>query len=108
MKNRSTVRLDEGVQEALARLSKISGKTKNRLINEAVASYVKDQALAMAHEADALHQALKAYQTKDPDFEAAIDRFVEAEADSKTDPAEGTVDPTSESLTAHVQHLVDA
>jgi len=82
-----TLRIDSEERIALENLSKIEGRPVNQLLNEAIKLYLrrrshKEQALEM-NLAD-----LRAYRSKDPGYERAIQAFVDAEA-SIEDPLEG-------------------
>lgn len=80
MKRASTFRLHEDVQAGLDLVSQLQHRPKNKLVNEAVAEYVtRHTRQAEGILRDTLER-LRAYQKEDPGFEAAIDKFVEAEA----------------------------
>src|SRR5208282_1963257 len=86
----STHRLDPEVQVALDRLSKHLRRPKNRLINDAVKSYIRQKSRELETELQASLNALRAYWLRDPDFENSIEAFVDAEARlASSDPAEG-------------------
>ena len=76
----STHRLDPEVQAALDRLSKLLRRPKNRIINEAVKSYVHQKERELETELEATLNALRAYRMRDPDFEKSIEAFVDTEA----------------------------
>jgi predicted transcriptional regulator len=88
----STHRLDPEVQKRLDELSRVLGQPKNRIINEAVASYVQQRSLQVERELEWMLLALKKLRKRDAKFEAAIAEFATAEAEhSNEDPAEGKV-----------------
>jgi predicted DNA-binding protein len=85
----STHRLDPSVQAALDHLSDLLRRPKNRLINEAVKLYVQQKSQEVEKELEGTIQALRAYRRQDPDFEGAIEEFVNTEAKmAGSDPAE--------------------
>jgi hypothetical protein len=62
----------------------------NRLANEAVGEYLDAHAATIEAELEATLRRVKAYRQADPDFESAISKFAEAEAESAADdPVEG-------------------
>jgi predicted transcriptional regulator len=86
----STHRLDPSVQAALDHLSDLLQRPKNRLINEAVKLYVQQKSREVEQELEGTLKALRADRRQDPDFEGAIEEFVNAEAKmAGSDPAEG-------------------
>lgn len=88
----STHRLDPEVQESLDELSRVLRQPKNRIINEAVASYVQQRSLQAERELESTVLALKKLRKRDPKFGSAIANFASAEAEyAGQDPAEGTV-----------------
>jgi predicted transcriptional regulator len=91
-----TLRLESDERIALESLSKIEGRPINQILNDAIKSY-----LSRRGEKERLLQAslerLREYRQRDPNFEQAIDAFVEAEMTIK-DPLEGTV---------HLGHIID-
>jgi hypothetical protein len=71
-------------------LSDVRKAPLNRLVNEAVNEYLDVQAASLqANLTDTLRR-IKAYRNSDSNFEGAIARFAEAEADHAVeDPVEG-------------------
>lgn len=106
----STHRLDPEVQAALDRLSKHLHRPKNRLINEAVKSYIRQKSRELETELEASLNALRAYRRGDPDFENCIEAFVEAEATlAGSDPAEGELQHrVAGAVRTKIQRLLDA
>jgi predicted transcriptional regulator len=76
----STHRLDPDVQAALDRLSKLLRQPKNRIINDAVKSYVRQRSRDLETELEATLNALRANRLRDPNFEDSIEAVVDAEA----------------------------
>ena len=109
MNKATTVRLDRDVQDALNSLSKLEGRPKNKLINDAVALYIEHEAEAIANEAETALEQIKAYRAADPDFESAIAAFAESEAQyGANDTAEGRAMRSAPSLSEKVRRLVHA
>ena len=83
-----TLRIDSDERVALENLSKIEGRPINQILNDAIKSY-----LGRRGEKERTLQAsldrLREYRERDPNFEQAIDAFVDAEVTMK-DPLEGT------------------
>lgn len=62
----------------------------NRLVNEAVGEYLDARAATIEAELEETLRRVKAYRQADPDFESAISKFAEAEAElGAEDPVEG-------------------
>ncbi|HUE89354.1 MAG TPA: hypothetical protein VMO26_25015 [Vicinamibacterales bacterium] len=62
----------------------------NRLVNEAVGEYLDAHAATVEAELEETLRRVKAYRQANPDFESAISKFAEAEAElAADDPAEG-------------------
>jgi|SRR5438270_8319167 len=84
-----TLRIDEKERSALENLSKIEGRPINKLLNEAIKSYLHQK----SRQEDALQETLarlEAYRKQDPEFNRAAVEFIKAEA-SLEDPVEGEV-----------------
>ena len=77
-------------------LSDIRRAPLNRLVNEAVHDYLDVQAALLENDLEATLQRVKAYRAADPDFEHAIARFAEAEAEHAAE------DPSRAAPFAHV------
>jgi predicted transcriptional regulator len=87
----TTFRLEPRLQRGLELLSYIRRAPLNRLVNEAVDDYLDVQAARLETDLEATLQRVKAYRAADPDFEHAIARFAEAEAEhAAEDPVEGS------------------
>ena len=87
----TTFRLEPRLQRGLELLSDIRRAPLNRLVNEAVHDYLSVQAARLETDLEATLQRVKAYRAADPDFEHAIARFAEAEAEhAAEDPVEGS------------------
>ena len=105
----STHRLDPDVQAALNHLSKVLRRPKNRLMNEAVKLYVQQRGREVERELETTLRALRAYRQKDPDFEKAIDTFVNAEAElAAEDPLEGRAVASTGKVQAEIRDLLHA
>ena len=86
----TTFRLEPRLQRGLELLSDVRKAPLNRLVNEAVDEYLDVQAASLEADLEATLRRVKAYRNSDPDFEGAIARFAEAEADhAAEDPVEG-------------------
>ena len=86
----TTFRLEPRLQRGLDLLSDVRKAPLNRLVNEAVDEYLDVQAASLEADLEATLRRIKAYRSSDPDFEGAIARFGEAEADrAAEDPVEG-------------------
>ena len=85
----TTYRIDPVVQTGLSTLSKVLGRSQNQLVNEAVRDFVARRSREVEMDLEATLEALRAYRKNDPNFERAIEDYVDAEASLKEDPAEG-------------------
>jgi hypothetical protein len=86
----TTIRLDPALQVGLTVLAQVLKKPLNRLVNEAVQGFIEKRSAEVEADLERTIKRLRASRKKDPDFESAIARFVEAEASlGKEDPAEG-------------------
>ncbi len=110
MKRASTFRLHEDVQAGLDLVSQLQHRPKNKLVNEAVAEYVTRHTRQTEGILRDTLERLRAYQKEDPGFEAAIDKFVEAEArhGKHHDSAEGRAVSSSGPVTKSLRKLIDA
>jgi len=106
----STVRLNPNLQSALDKISGHLGKTKNKIVNEALADYLEKSGYQLRNDIDGTLQELRAYRSKDPSFESDIERFAAAEsAHAKDDAHEGSIVMKSEqSLSHEIQELIHA
>ena len=87
----TTFRIDSIINSRLEKLSKLLGKSLNKLANEALEEFVNRRTLEVEHDLEETLKDLRAYRKSDPNFEHAIADFVEAEATVKLDPAEGRI-----------------
>jgi predicted transcriptional regulator len=82
-----TLRIDEKERSALENLSKVERQPVNKLVNEAIKSYLHRK----GQKEGALEKRLarlEEYRKQDPGYRRAFDAFIEAEATLK-DPVEG-------------------
>lgn len=82
-----TLRIDSEERTALENLSQVEGRPVDQLINEAIKSYLGRQGQKKLS-LETTAAKLREYRMRDPEFQHAIDDFVEAEAGLK-DPLEG-------------------
>ena len=87
----TTFRIDSVVKAGLSKLSKLKHESLNQLANQAIKEFVTRRTLEVEAELESTLEDLRVYRKCDPDFERAIDEFVEAEMTAKHDPAEGRV-----------------
>lgn len=85
----STFRLDEQVRVALDQMSEVQKRPKNKIVNEAVARFLHQEAEEMKTEMKNIASSLSDYRKTDPRFSKAIARLAKGEADVADDPAEG-------------------
>ena len=85
----STFRLDEEVRVALDQMSEVQQRPKNKIVNEAVARFLRQEAEEMKTEMENIAASLSDYRKKDPGFSKAIARLAKEEAQTADDPAEG-------------------
>lgn len=91
-KKATTIRLHPLVLAQLDNLSRVLKRPMNQLVNEAVKDYVEQRSRGAEQELEATLARLRLYRQRDPDFSAADDAWVDAEARfGKDDPAEGKV-----------------
>ena len=98
-----TFRLDEEVKVALDKISEIEQRPKNKIVNEAVARYLHQEAETMKREIEDIALSLRDYKKKDPTFAKAITAVAEGEAAVGEDPAEGEV--VDSQMAAKIQEL---
>lgn len=87
----TTFRIDAVVRDGLARLSELQHQSLNQLANQAIREFVARRIVEVEDDLESTLADLRAYRKRDPDFERAIARFIDAEATAKGDPAEGQV-----------------
>ena len=91
MSKATTFRLDPHIREGLFKLSNVLHLSANRLANEALKEYLDRRTQAVEQELEATLEDLRAYRRRDPDFDEAIAKVVEAEVNLVEDPAEGRI-----------------
>jgi hypothetical protein len=82
-----TLRIDQRERSALENLSKIEGRPINKLLNEAIRSYLSRKGQKEGALEERLTR-LEEYRKQDPEYRRAFDAFIEAEA-TLEDPVEG-------------------
>jgi predicted transcriptional regulator len=88
----TTVRLQAELLAGLALLQRILKKPMNRMINEAVRSYVEHQSSQVEADLQQVLERVKAYRRSDPGYRKLWAEFVDAEARyGKDDPVEGRI-----------------
>ena len=86
----TTFRLDPRLEKGLALLGEVRRVPLNRLVNEAVGEYLETRSATVEAELEETLRRVKAYRHADADFESAISKFADAEAESAAqDPVEG-------------------
>jgi predicted transcriptional regulator len=103
----TTFRIDEVSQEGLSLLSKLSGRSSNQLVNEAIKEFVAKRSLEIEDDLKATLADLRAYRLRDPNFDAALAKAAEIEASVTDDPAEGKVVTETEPLKVRLRGLLD-
>jgi predicted transcriptional regulator len=103
----TTFRIDEVAQEGLSILSKLSGRSSNQLVNEAIKEFVAKRSLEIESDLEATLAELRSYRKRDPDFEKAIADFARMETSASDDPAEGEVVVKSEPLRVRLRGLLN-
>jgi hypothetical protein len=74
----------------LALIGQIQNKSLNRMVNEAVGEYLESRAASVEAGLEETLHRIRLYRKADPNFEAAISKFAEAEAAlAGEDPVEG-------------------
>src|SRR5574341_1900986 len=96
LRKATTFRLEPGFQKGLALLGTITKKPANRMVNEAVGAYLASRTAEVEADLEKTLRRVKAYRSADPDYESAIAKFVEGEAEfAGEDPAEGETAPAA-------------
>ena len=86
----TTFRLDPTLQAGLTVLAQLTKKPLNRLVNEAVQTFIEKRSHEVEADLEAALRRLRAARKNDPTFESGIARFAEAEASlGSDDPVEG-------------------
>lgn len=102
-----TLRSDENTVLALKELSAALGTPVNRIVNDAVKLYLASRIPEVERDLEAQLSRLRAARVSDPDFEAAIARFAEAEA-AVADPLETVMIPAASPIHAEIRELLSA
>lgn len=103
----TTIRLDPSLQAGLAVLGQVLKKPLNRLVNEAVRGFIEKRSAEVEADLASTLERLKACRERDPTFETAIARFVEAEAAlGRNDPTEGRPRPSQNPAQTMVHKLL--
>lgn len=85
-----TLRLTPLFEEGLAMLKGVLKKPINKMVNEAVGEYIARRTTEVEAQLTTTLDELKAYRLADPEFSAARQAFIQAEArHGKEDPMEG-------------------
>ena len=85
----TTFRIEPAVRDGLFKLSELLRRPANSLVNEALREYLDRRTLAVEQELEATLEDLRAYRKRDPNFDEALAKVVEAEVNLIEDPAEG-------------------
>jgi hypothetical protein len=94
MSKATTVRIDPAIQGGLKTLSRLLGKPVNKLVNDALAQYVKTQAGKMEVDLQQDIGLLRQYRELDPDLTRSVDQAVQRERGYVgRDPLEGELLP---------------
>ncbi|MHA1598768.1 MAG: hypothetical protein ACTSV1_08610 [Alphaproteobacteria bacterium] len=102
----TTFRIDPDIKGGLEKLGKILGQPLNKLANEALGEYVARRTRDVENDLQATLDDLRAYRKSDPDFERAIDAFVEAEATGAGDPVDGRAEEQSGPVETTIRELL--
>ena len=81
----TTFRLDPTLQAGLTVLAQLTKKPLNRLVNEAVQTFIQKRSHEVEADLEAALKRLRAARKNDPNFESAIARFAKAEASLGSD-----------------------
>jgi len=107
LRKATTYRLEPRFQKGLALLGTITKKPANRMVNEAVGAYLASRTAEVEADLENTLRRVKAYRCADPDYESAIRKFVEAEAElAREDPAEGEMAPAAGPAQRMVRNLL--
>lgn len=105
----STFRLKPDLQSALDKISDHLDRPKNKLVNQAVAEFLEKTSFRLRDDIEGTLENLRAYRADDPNFEAQIQRFAEAEATyASEDTHEGKMDGSVHSLSKEIRELIHA
>lgn len=104
----TTFRLEASVQQGLVLIAKVLGVPLNRLVNEAVRTFVRKRTAEVVMDTEETLRLLKARRAKDPEFERDIADFADNEAKhAKEDPAEGEVEQKRGPVQTRVHKLLN-
>jgi hypothetical protein len=105
----TTVRLDPALQRGLALLQAVVKTPLNRLVNEAVRSYLERRSAEVEADLTQILKRVRAYRRSDPNFDKLWNEFVEAEArHGAEDPVEGHTEKTAGPAQSMVHELLRA
>lgn len=106
----SSISLQPELAPALNAASAQLGWSRRKIVNQALAEFLAKATPQLRHDLEGTLQKLRAYRSKDPDFESAIERFAEAEAEAtrvNEDAHEGRPHSSSEqSLSEEIRELI--
>ena len=88
-------------------MSRLSGRSSNQLVNEAIKELVAKRGLEIESDLEATLADLRAYRQRDANFDAAITGAAETEASVMNDPAEGEVVTKTGPLQARLRGLLN-
>lgn len=100
-----TVRFNPKLYKALSTLSGVVHRSMNDLVTEAVSKFVVAKSKSASRDLENTLASLRAYTEQDPDFEKAIEQFVEAETRYE-DPVEGEAHTTKGAIRRQVSALL--
>ncbi len=87
-----TVRLAPELKQGLEMLHDLLKRPVNKMVNEAVDGFIRKRAAEVETDLEGMLSRIKAYKRRDPKFDAAFDRWADAEARfGGEDPIEGVV-----------------
>lgn len=104
----TTFRIEQKAVEGLALLTGMLGRSQNQLVNEAILEFVERRSIDIEHDLRGTLARLRAWRERDPDMEAAIGRFAEAEVSEADDPAQGEPATAPDPLIGKLHKLLDA
>ncbi|MCB2135032.1 MAG: hypothetical protein KDE08_03675 [Rhodobacteraceae bacterium] len=88
----TTIRIDAHLKAGLEKLGELRHATLNALVNQAIGDFVVRESSALEAEMLASIAELRRYRQADPNFDASLAAFADAEASyGGEDPVEGTI-----------------
>ena len=103
----TTVRIDPSIQKALLLLQTVLKKPLNRLVNEALQSFIEKRTAEVNSDLQQILTRVRAYRRSDPKFDNAIAQFVDAEASlGSNDPVEGQRQPKAGPVQTKIEDLL--